>query len=217
LVEDLTTTDEDAMDVDAGNGKRNDRARDKTLSGAVDALQRSFDAGQIFRKSGSLGKSIRHFPLNSKVPVTNCVLDVQKRVLGFLDLASNVNKARSNEVYTASFEAMEAFFKKIDQKVIEGVKANGGSDSQRNAPGLDTIPDKFAEIARTLLFQANYVGLNEAIRLQRAKAVLAFANIPWKPVVRSALEHDSGLDKDIAEERAASVRQLLEEARAKIQ
>jgi hypothetical protein len=43
LIEDLTSKDEDAMEVDAGNGKNDDRTRDMILSGAIEALQMSFN------------------------------------------------------------------------------------------------------------------------------------------------------------------------------
>jgi len=63
LVNELTSEDEDAMDVDAGSGKRDDRLRDKVLIGAVDALQRSFDPEQILKrlaksKASNQGKSL---------------------------------------------------------------------------------------------------------------------------------------------------------------
>lgn len=43
LVEDLTTKDDDAMEVDAGSGKNDDRTRDMILTGAIEALQSSFN------------------------------------------------------------------------------------------------------------------------------------------------------------------------------
>jgi hypothetical protein len=43
LVEDLTTKDEDAMEIDAGKDKNDDRTRNKLLVGAIEALQRSFN------------------------------------------------------------------------------------------------------------------------------------------------------------------------------
>ena len=42
LVEDLVAADEDAMDVDEGNGKGSSKAREKILGGCVQALQQSF-------------------------------------------------------------------------------------------------------------------------------------------------------------------------------
>ena len=50
----------------------------------------------------------------------------------------------------------------------------------------------------------------------RAKAILAFAGIPLEDVVKSVLEKDDGLDKDIAEERATAVKIVLEQAKSKI-
>lgn len=50
LVNDLTSEDEDAMDVDAGNGKKDGKLRDQILAGAVQALQLSFDPEQIFER-----------------------------------------------------------------------------------------------------------------------------------------------------------------------
>jgi hypothetical protein len=55
LIEDLTSKDEDAMEVDAGNGKNDDRTRDMILSGVVDALQRSFNPSKA--KNGVSGIS----------------------------------------------------------------------------------------------------------------------------------------------------------------
>lgn len=59
LVHDLTSEDDDAMEVDAGNGKKDGKLRDQILAGAVGALQRSFAPEQIFKilaKSKSDGK-----------------------------------------------------------------------------------------------------------------------------------------------------------------
>lgn len=42
LVEDLTTKDDDAMEIDAGKDKNDDRTRNKLLVGAIEALQKSF-------------------------------------------------------------------------------------------------------------------------------------------------------------------------------
>jgi proteasome component ECM29 len=59
LVNDLTSEDDDAMEVDAGNGKKDGKLRDQILAGAVGALQRSFDPEQIFKilaKTKSDGK-----------------------------------------------------------------------------------------------------------------------------------------------------------------
>jgi proteasome component ECM29 len=64
LVNDITSEDDDAMDVDAGNGKKDGKLRDQILAGAVDALQRSFDPEQIFKilaKSKSNGKGMSTF------------------------------------------------------------------------------------------------------------------------------------------------------------
>jgi hypothetical protein len=67
LVNDLTSEDEDAMDVDAGNGKKDGKLRDQILAGAVEALQLSFDPEQIFKRlanSKSDGKGTIRHPLS---------------------------------------------------------------------------------------------------------------------------------------------------------
>lgn len=73
LVIDLTAEDDDAMDVDAGNGKRDGKLRDQILAGAVDALQLSFDTEQIFKRLGnskSDGKGKMHMLSPSKRRLT---------------------------------------------------------------------------------------------------------------------------------------------------
>lgn len=49
----------------------------------------------------------------------------------------------------------------------------------------------------------------------RAKAILAFADIPLKEVVKSVFGKDGGLDHDIAEERATAVKVILTQAKNK--
>lgn len=110
-------------------------------------------------------------------------------------------------MYTPSFKAIESFFKKIDKDAINGVDGTSGI-------AADTA--SFEKKAHALLFDTNYSTLNEAIRMLRAKAILAFAGIPLKGVVKSVLEKDDGLDKDIAEERATAVKVILEQAKSKI-
>jgi hypothetical protein len=50
----------------------------------------------------------------------------------------------------------------------------------------------------------------------RAKAIFAFAEMPLKEVVKSVLEKEDGLDKDIYEERAVAVKVILTQAKNKI-
>jgi hypothetical protein len=68
-----------------------------------------------------------------------------------------------------------------------------------------------------LLFRANdYAALTEAVRQKRAKAILTFASLDWPDAIQAVLGTDSRLDKDISGERAVVVRQILEQAKAKI-
>ena len=62
----------------------------------------------------------------------------------------------------------------------------------------------------------DFAALNEAVRLKRAKAILAFASLQWPRVVKSVLASESRLDKELASERAAGVKQILEQAKGKI-
>lgn len=110
-------------------------------------------------------------------------------------------------MYTPSFEAIESFFKKIGQDAVNGV--NG-------IPGITADTAAFEKKSDELLFDTSYSTLNESIRMLRAKAILAFAKIPMKEVVKSVLEKDDGLEKNITEERAASVKAVLSQAKSKI-
>ncbi|TLD39235.1 Tryptophan-tRNA ligase [Venturia nashicola] len=192
LVTDLTSEDDDAMDVDAGNGKKDGKLRDQILVGAVEALQLSLDPEQIFKrlsKSKSDGKGLN------------------TRVFQFLDVTTKAIRVRTNAVYTPSFEVIELFFKKIDEDAVNGI--NG-------ILGIKADAATFEKKAHELLFDTSYSTLNESIRMLRAKAILAFAEIPIKEVVKSVLDKDDGLEKDITEERAASVKTVLSQAKKKI-
>lgn len=73
LVNDLTSEDNDAMDVDAGNGKKDGKLRDQILAGAVEALQMSFDPERIFKrlsKSKSDGKGGTSRMLSNEATLT---------------------------------------------------------------------------------------------------------------------------------------------------
>jgi hypothetical protein len=83
-------------------------------------------------------------------------------------------------------------------------------------PGITADTISFEKKARALLFDTNYSTLNEAIRMLRAKAILAFAKVPLEEVVKDVLEKDEGLDKDISEERATAVKAILVQAKSKI-
>jgi hypothetical protein len=176
LVEDLTSKDEDAMEVDAGNGKNDDRTRDIILSGAIEALQRSFSTA------------------NSKDG---------EATIKFLNSLLIACEVRTSTVYAASFEALQEAFKKMDKEVGQG---------------LEGERVKFEAKVQDLLFRVNdYAALTEAVRLKRAKAILAFASLDWPEVVKVVLGTESRLDKDISVERADAVKQILEQAKAKIQ
>jgi hypothetical protein len=91
----------------------------------------------------------------------------------------------------------------MDRKVIES---------------LETEQPQFEEKVQGLLFRVNdYAALTETVRLKRAKAILAFASLEWPKVVTIVLGKESRLQKDISGERAAVVRQILEQAKGKIQ
>lgn len=104
-------------------------------------------------------------------------------------------------MYAASFEALDAAFKKLDDGSIKA---------------LETGQSAFEKKTSDLLFHVDYTALNEAVRLKRAKAILSFANLEWPAVVKAVLGSESRLDNDIAGERAAVVKQILEQARAKL-
>jgi hypothetical protein len=108
---------------------------------------------------------------------------------------------RTSDVYAGSFEALDAAFKKLDQGIIEDLK---GEEK--------TVEKKVTG----LLFHVDFAALNEAARLKRAKAILAFASVQWPVVVTAVLGSESRLAKEIAGERAAVVKQILEQARAKL-
>lgn len=128
-------------------------------------------------------------------------------MIQFLDITTKAIRVRTNTVYAPSFEAIELFFRKIYQEAVSGV--NG-------TPGIAADAAVFENKAYELLFDTSYSTLNESIRMLRAKSILAFAEIPIKDVVKSVLEKENGLDKDIAEERAASVKSVLSLAKKKI-
>jgi hypothetical protein len=105
-------------------------------------------------------------------------------------------------VYAATFEALQEGFKKLDKQAVQTLEAE---------------QSKFEGKVQDLLFRANdYAALTEAVRQKRAKAVLAFANLEWSQAVQAVLGVDSRLEKDISGERAAVVRQILEQAKAKL-
>jgi hypothetical protein len=117
-------------------------------------------------------------------------------------LLSQACQVRTSTVYAATFEALQEGFKKVNKEVIEGLEAE---------------QSQFEEKAQDLLFRANdYAALTEAVRLKRAKAILAFASLAWPQVVSTVLGKESRLEKDFSGERAAVVRQILEQAKAKI-
>ena len=138
---------------------------------------------------------------------TNTSPGLNTRTLQFLDVTSKALSVRTNAVYTPSFEAIESFFEKIDKDAINGV--NG-------LPGITADTASFEKKAHALLFDPNYSTLNEAIRMLRAKAILAFVKIPLEEVVKSVLEKDGVLERDIAEERAMAVKSILVQAKSKI-
>lgn len=129
------------------------------------------------------------------------------RAIQFLDVTTKAIRVRTNAVYAPSFEAIESFFKKIDRDADRGV--NG-------IPGITAEAAAFEKKSHDLLFDTSYSTLNESIRMSRAKAILAFAEIPMKELVKAVLVKDDGLDKDIVEERAASVKDILIRAKGKI-
>lgn len=137
---------------------------------------------------------------------TNVRPGLNTRVVQFLDITTKAIRVRTNAVYGPSFEAIESFFKKIDQHAVSGVS---------HVPGIAVDSASFEKKAHELLFDTSYSTLNEAIRMSRAKAILAFAGIPMKKLVKSVLEKDDALEKDITEERAASVKAVLGQARDK--
>lgn len=210
LVNDLTSEDNDAMDVDAGNGKKDGKLRDQILAGAVEALQLSFDPEQIFKilsksKSDGKGRTVHNAFKRSE---SNQRPGLSNRVLQFLDVTTKAIRVRTNAVYAPSFEAIESFFKKIDKDAVSGV--NG------SPAGITADTALFEKKAYELLFDTSYSTLNESIRMLRAKAILSFTEIPMKDVVKSVLEKDNGLEKDITEERAASVKAVLSQAKNKM-
>jgi hypothetical protein len=135
------------------------------------------------------------------------ILGLNTRILQFLELTSKGIHVRTNNVYTPSFEAMESFFKKLNQDAVMGVS---------DVPGISADKTSFEKKVHALLFDPNYSTLNEAIRLLRANAILAFAGIPLEEVVQNVLKLDNGLDKDIAEERSSAVKLVLEQVKGKI-
>lgn len=138
---------------------------------------------------------------------TNAEIGLNTRTVQILEVTTKAIRVRTNNVYASSFEAIESFFKKLDKDAVNGV--NG-------IPGVSADTTSFATKAYALLFDTNYSTLNEAIRMLRAKAILAFAGIPLEEVVKSVLEKADGLDNDIAEERATAVKVILEQAKSKI-
>ncbi|KAF2422587.1 ARM repeat-containing protein [Tothia fuscella] len=179
LVEDLTTKDEDAMEIDAGKDKNDDRTRNKLLVVAVEALQRAFNPAKKGEDKDS----------------------AKKQTTDFLDLLTKANSVRTGDVYAASFEAVELAFKKMDGP---------------SAKSLETDSSTLEKKILALLFHIDYAALNEAVRLKRAKAILAFASLSWTSLRKAVLETDSRLNKEIAGEKAMVVKRVLEEAKGKI-
>jgi hypothetical protein len=144
--------------------------------------------------------------INPSRNLANAEVGLNTRTIQFLEVTTKALGVRTNSVYAPSFEAMESFFKKLDKDAVNGVNGILGVSADTNL---------FATKAYALLFDNSYSTLNEAIRMLRAKAILAFAGIPLEQVVKSVLEKADGLNNDIAEERATAVKVILEEAKRK--
>jgi hypothetical protein len=145
--------------------------------------------------------------INPSLNSTNADIGLNTRTLHILEVTTKTLSVRTNNVYAPSFEAMESFFTKLDKGAVNGV--NG-------VPGVSADTTSFAIKAHALLFDTHYSTLNEAIRMLRAKAILAFAGIPLEEVVKSVLEKADRLENDIAEERATAVKIILEQAKSKV-
>ncbi|GME52075.1 Armadillo-like helical [Neofusicoccum parvum] len=106
VVDELTEGDEDAMDVDAGEGMRKDeKLRDNTATGAIFALQASINP-RLLQDTALSGAALRG-----------------------LTLALKLNSLHSNAVHVAVFEGLQSLFDRVFTQEPTG-SFSTGNESQ---------------------------------------------------------------------------------------
>lgn len=98
----------------------------------------------------------------------------------------------------ANFEAVQSLFDRIFTQEPTGSFSTGNEVQLK-------------EVLESLLFDARYDGLSEAMRVKRAQAILAVAKLPERGFARGLL--GGKLGAEIESERSPVVRAELEKAK----
>ena len=101
----------------------------------------------------------------------------------------------------------------IELAIFSGLEALSLKLDETIAPKLESADvQPMAELIGKLFFQYDANGYMESIRLQRAKALLAFSKVSCSELVRKAISMEI-LDEEIGKEPAAAVKDLLQQVR----
>ncbi|KAF2842824.1 hypothetical protein M501DRAFT_31973 [Patellaria atrata CBS 101060] len=129
--------------------------------------------------------------LDSVNPVLVKGADPVSQTSRALEVAAKAITSSFSVIQESTFEGLKEFFERLE-----------------HADSNPETPDDMSINVSKLLFGWSNDAMAEALRIKKAKAILAFAKIPWKGIVKTVL--DEHLRNEIEGEKSTVVRKELE-------